>query len=139
MPSFALFALPLVLALFHWVGPVPDDLGVRGGHLSPCPGPAHCARVDWTVTDSGAALESLTTLIESTPQAEVISRDDGYLHATFSSRIFGFVDDLELNAADPERLEARSISRLGDSDLGVNSQRLQVLAQALDTQGLSQP
>lgn len=139
MPSFALFALPLVLALFHWVGPVPDDLGVQGGHLSPCPGPAHCARVAWAVTDSGAALESLTTLIESTPQADVISRDDDYLHATFSSRIFGFVDDLELNAADPERLEARSISRLGDSDLGVNSQRLQVLAQALDTQGLSQP
>ncbi|QNI67034.1 hypothetical protein SynBMKMC1_00950 [Synechococcus sp. BMK-MC-1] len=91
------------------------------------------------MTDSGAALESLTTLIESTPQAEVISRDDGYLHATFSSRIFGFVDDVELNAADPERLEARSISRLGDSDLGVNGQRLQVLAQALDTQVLSQP
>ena len=139
MPSFALFALPLVLALFHWVGPVPEDLGVQGGHLSPCPGPAHCARVDWAVSDSETALENLTKLIEATPQAEVISRDDGYLHATFSSRIFGFVDDLELHAAAPERLEARSISRLGDSDLGVNGQRLQVLAQALDTQGLSQP
>ena len=139
MPSFALIVLPVVLALFHWVGPVPDDLGVHGGHLSPCPGPAHCARVDWAVTDSSAALENLTALIESTPHAEVIRREDAYLHASFSSRIFGFVDDLELNAADPERLEARSISRLGDSDLGVNSQRLQVLAQALDTQGLSQP
>ena len=139
MPSFALFALPLVLALFHLVGPVPEDLGVQGGHLSPCPGPAHCARVDWAVSDSEAALDSLSTLIEATPQAEVISRDDGYLHATFSSRIFGFVDDLELHAAAPERLEARSISRLGDSDLGVNGQRLQVLAQALVTQGLRQP
>ena len=139
MPSFALFALPLVLALFHLVGPVPEDLGVHGGHLSPCPGPAHCARVDWAVSDSGAALDSLTTLIESTPQAEVIDQKDGYLHATFSSRIFGFVDDLELNAAAPELLEARSVSRLGDSDLGVNGQRLQTLAQALENQGLNQP
>ncbi|WP_415410014.1 DUF1499 domain-containing protein [Synechococcus sp. A10-1-5-9] len=139
MPAFALFALPLVLALFHLVGPVPEDLGVNGGHLSACPGPAHCARVEWAVTDSSAALESLTTLIESTPQAEVISREDAYLHATFSSRIFGFVDDLELNASTPERIEARSISRLGDSDLGVNAQRLQTLAQALQNQGFNQP
>lgn len=139
MPSFALFALPLVLALFHLVGPVPEDLGVHGGHLSPCPGPAHCARVDWAVTDSSAALETLTALIESTPHAEVIRREDAYLHATFSSRIFGFVDDLELNAVAPEQLEARSVSRLGDSDLGVNGQRLQTLALALEKQGLSQP
>ena len=139
MPSFALVALPLVLALFHLVGPVPEDLGVHDGHLSPCPGPAHCARVDWAVTDSSAALENLTALIESTPHAEVIRREDAYLHATFSSRIFGFVDDLELNAVAPEQLEARSVSRLGDSDLGVNGQRLQTLALALEKQGLSQP
>ncbi|QNJ05595.1 hypothetical protein SynMEDNS5_00867 [Synechococcus sp. MEDNS5] len=91
------------------------------------------------MTDSSAALESLTTLIESTPQAEVINREDGYLHATFSSRIFGFVDDLELNAAAPELLEARSVSRLGDSDLGVNGQRLQTLAQGLENQGFNKP
>ncbi len=139
MTSFALFALPLVLALFHLIGPVPEDLGMQGGHLSPCPGPAHCARVDWAVTDSGAALESLTTLIESTPNAEVISREEDYLHATFSSRIFGFIDDLELYAAAPNQLEARSISRLGDSDLGVNAQRLQTLAQALENKEFNHP
>ena len=139
MPSFALVALLLVLALFHLVGPVPEDLGVHDGHLSPCPGPAHCARVDWAVTDSSAALETLTALIESTPHAEVIRREDAYLHATFSSRIFGFIDDLELYAAAPNQLEARSISRLGDSDLGVNGQRLQTLAQALDNKGFNHP
>ena len=139
MTSFALFALPLVLALFHLIGPVPEDLGMQGGHLSPCPGPAHCARVDWAVTDSGAALESLTTLIASTPNAEVISRQEDYLHATFSSRIFGFIDDLELYASAPNQLEARSISRLGDSDLGVNAQRLQTLAQALENKEFNHP
>jgi uncharacterized protein (DUF1499 family) len=53
---------------------------------------------------------------------------DGYLHATVSSAIFGFVDDLEL-FADPGGavLQARSVSRLGDSDLGVNSRRLAAL------------
>lgn len=28
--------LTLTLALFHWVGPVPADLGVHSGALSPC-------------------------------------------------------------------------------------------------------
>lgn len=57
---------------------------------------------------------------------------EGYLHATATSRIFGFVDDLELHAA-PQAgvIEARSVSRLGDSDLGVNAKRLARLRQAL--------
>jgi uncharacterized protein (DUF1499 family) len=39
--------------------------------------------------------------------------------------LFGFVDDLELLAKqDTGMIQARSISRLGDSDLGVNSARL---------------
>ncbi|MEB3170390.1 MAG: DUF1499 domain-containing protein, partial [Synechococcaceae cyanobacterium] len=34
--------LTLTLALFHFVGPVPADLGVHNGALSACPSPAHC-------------------------------------------------------------------------------------------------
>jgi uncharacterized protein (DUF1499 family) len=44
--------------------------------------------------------------------------------------VFGFVDDLELYAGEGS-LQARSVSRIGDSDLGVNNQRLQALHQAL--------
>ena len=33
-----------LLMLFHLVGPVPSDLGVHDGELSPCTTPAHCAR-----------------------------------------------------------------------------------------------
>jgi uncharacterized protein (DUF1499 family) len=61
----------------------------------------------------------------------VVQRD-GYLHATAASALFGFVDDLELYA-DTEHgvLQARSVSRLGDSDLGVNAQRLAGLQRQL--------
>ncbi len=38
--------LTLTLALFHLVGPVPADLGVHNGALSPCESPAHCARAE---------------------------------------------------------------------------------------------
>lgn len=123
------------LALFQLVGPVPPELGVHNGALAPCPSPAHCARVDWVVDDPEQALRTLATSISTTPRTTVIAQTNGYLHATASSRLFGFVDDLELYA-DPRQgvLQARSVSRLGDSDLGVNRQRLANLHKALGTQ-----
>jgi uncharacterized protein (DUF1499 family) len=63
---------------------------------------------------------------------EVVDTGNGYLHATATSRIFGFVDDLELHAdSTAGAIEARSVSRLGDSGLGVNARRLQTLERAL--------
>ena len=60
---------------------------------------------------------------------------DFYIRSDNYSQIFGFVDDLELYA-DTERsvLQARSVSRLGESDLGVNEQRLGSLEAALSKQ-----
>jgi uncharacterized protein (DUF1499 family) len=120
--------LTLTLALFHWVGPVPADLGVRSGALAPCASPAHCARAEWAVTDPQAALNALVPVIEAMPRSEIVEQGDGYLHATATSAFFGFVDDLELYADSAHGLlQARSVSRLGDSDLGVNAKRLAAL------------
>ena len=127
-----LLTLTLTLALFHLMGPVPPDLGVHNGALSPCPSPAHCARADWSVADPAATLAALVPVIEATPRTEVLEQSDGYLHATATSALFGFVDDLELYAdSSGGVLQARSVSRLGDSDLGVNAQRLAALRQQL--------
>jgi uncharacterized protein (DUF1499 family) len=124
--------LTLTLALFHWVGPVPADLGVRSGALAPCASPAHCARADWAVTDPQAALNALVPVIEATPRTAIVEQGDGYLHATATSAFFGFVDDLELYADSAHGLlQARSVSRLGDSDLGVNAKRLAALRDQL--------
>ena len=63
----------------------------------------------------------------------MVERDDGYLHAQVSSALFGFVDDLELLLLkEGQEVQARSISRLGDSDLGVNARRLMELDAALE-------
>jgi uncharacterized protein (DUF1499 family) len=122
------------LALFHLVGPVPPELGVQQGSLAPCPSPAHCARRDWSVADPQAALKVLLPALEAMPRTTVVVREPAYVHATASSALFGFVDDLELYA-DSGRglLQARSVSRLGDSDLGVNARRLDMLQRALGT------
>jgi uncharacterized protein (DUF1499 family) len=128
----ALFPLPASAALLHLEGPIPADLGLHQGHLAPCPTPAHCAREDWAVADPAAALERLLPAVLALDGVELVETGEGYLHATATSRLFGFVDDLELHATPGAGLiEARSVSRLGDSDLGVNARRLATLRQAL--------
>jgi uncharacterized protein (DUF1499 family) len=54
-----------------------------------------------------------------------------YLRATFTSRIFRFVDDVEFRMVAAEKLiHVRSASRVGRSDLGVNRKRVERLRAA---------
>ncbi len=122
----------LILGLFHLVGPIPSDLGVHQGQLSICESSNHCARIEWKLNDPTANFAQLAETIKETPRSVIVEQTSNYLHATISSKIFGFVDDLEV-LADPERsiLQARSVSRLGESDFGVNQQRLLSLQDTL--------
>lgn len=53
---------------------------------------------------------------------------DGYARYVFRSRIFGYVDDLEiLLNKESNRIEVRSASRSGYSDLGVNRKRVETI------------
>ena len=122
-----------VLMLFHLVGPVPTDLGIGNGSLRPCTTTAHCARQTWTSTNPTADLNKLLSLVQDFPRMVVVEQNNTYLHAEASSIFFGFVDDLELFADnDKGQIQARSESRLGDSDLGVNAARLAALQSALE-------
>jgi len=66
-------------------------------------------------------------------QGGVIDQDDGhYLHATFTSSLFRFVDDVELRLDSAAGvIQIRSASRAGRSDFGVNRQRIERIAAAL--------
>ena len=122
MTALASLFLP-VLMLFHLVGPVPADLGVHAGELSPCESPAHCSRSRWLRDNPEADFTVLVAAVAAMPRTVVVDQSDHYLHAEASSALFGFVDDLEL-LADDTAIQARSVSRIGESDLGVNAARL---------------
>ena len=52
---------------------------------------------------------------------------DNYIPATFSSSIFGFVDDLEIRIDTNQRvMHFRSASRVGYGDGGVNRKRVEL-------------
>ena len=123
---------PAHASLLHLAGPVPANLGLQQNHLAPCDSPAHCASARWPLIQAGTSLEQLVPVILGLDGVEVVDTREGYLHATASSRLFGFVDDLEIHTLSASHeLEVRSASRVGDSDLGVNNRRLERLHRAL--------
>ena len=125
--------VPLFM-LFHFVGPIPVDLGTHGGELSPCVSSAHCSRQNWSTANLQSDLETIIAAVRETPRTIIVEERDGYIHAEASSALFGFVDDLELLAKqDTSVIQARSISRLGESDLGVNMERLDKLKILIDS------
>ncbi len=110
------------------------------GRLAPCDPAPHCVCSD--AGDSGdtlhwvdpIALPALTEDIRMRVIREALAASGGklvreeqnFLHATYTSRLFRFVDDLELRL-DGARLQLRSSSRVGYSDLGANRQRIEDL------------
>jgi uncharacterized protein (DUF1499 family) len=64
------------------------------------------------------------------------SEEQGYMHATFRSSIFGFVDDMEFRQ-DGDVMQVRSAARLGWWDLGVNRRRVERLREILGKTGQS--
>ena len=131
--TFLAGLLAPILMLFHLVGPVPADLGVSNGELRACKTTAHCAREVWASSDPTADFNKLNTLVRQSPRMVVVSEREAYFHAEASSAFFGFIDDLEVFAdEDKSQIQARSESRIGDSDLGVNTARISELRSALE-------
>jgi len=61
----------------------------------------------------------------------ITREQDGYISATYMSKIFKFVDDVEIRDAGGGIAHIRSSSRTGYSDRGINRQRIKMIRNAL--------
>jgi len=61
-------------------------------------------------------------------------QDGDYVHATFTSAVFRFIDDLELRR-EGRIVHVRSASRVGHSDLGANRKRVAAIQLAFNSGG----
>jgi uncharacterized protein (DUF1499 family) len=119
----------------------PDSLGLDARRLAPCPDEPHCVCSESTEINSGidplafsgdpsAAWERAAEAVRAMGGSIVTQRDD-YLHATFTTRLLRFVDDLELRLdADARVIHVRSSSRIGYYDFNVNRRRVERLRDA---------
>ena len=111
--------------------------GGTDDRLSPCPKSPNC--VSSLSADKSHYLEPLTykatleearekliSVINSMKRSEMVTAEMNYIHATFKSALFGFVDDVEFSFDDQRKIiNVRSASRTGYSDLGVNRKRVE--------------
>lgn len=131
-------------------GSAPSDLGVRDGKLAPpalTPNsvssqadlhPGHPQQAYARIAplsysgDAAAAMKQLAGAIRQMDGATVVRDQPDYLYVQFRTRWLGFVDDAEF-WQDPaaQVIQVRSASRLGESDLGLNRQRIESLRQRL--------
>jgi uncharacterized protein (DUF1499 family) len=122
-------------------GKRPSNLGVSEGKLNPCPASPNCVSSQAPVDDKVHYIEPLTyssTLneakerlvksITSMKRAKIITDNEIYIHAEYTSAMFRFVDDVEFNFDDAKKIiHVRSASRLGYGDMGVNRKRIEEL------------
>jgi uncharacterized protein (DUF1499 family) len=115
----------------------PLNLGITDGKLSPCPDSPNCVssqssdkrhfieplRYEGTKHE---AMERLIDVIQGMKRCRIITMDDHYIHAEFTSAFFRFVDDVEFYFdSEAKVIHMRSASRIGYSDFGVNRKRME--------------
>lgn len=135
---------PLLVSLFSFSGTRPTNLGIQAGKLAPCPDTPNCvssfsqdashaiAPLRYT-TAPEIAFRNLKDAITALPRTQIIEATDRYLYAEFTSAIMGFVDDVEFVLDEgQQQIQVRSASRLGESDLGVNRQRIEAIRSQLE-------
>ena len=125
------------MSLFSFSGTPPTDIGVNNGQLKPCPDTPNCVNSQAPADDkehaiapfsyTGSAKDAITRLkqiVEGMERSTINEVTDDYLYAEFSSKLMGFVDDVEFYAPPGESvIHTRTAARLGKSDLGVNRKR----------------
>jgi uncharacterized protein (DUF1499 family) len=135
----------LAVLFLGCTGSRPAQMGVTSGKLLPCPSSPNCicsqdpdqSHSIEPITYKGSAQEARTRLlsvIQGMKRAKVITAQDFYLHAEFTSLIFRFVDDAEFLIDDTNKvIHLRSAARLGYSDLGVNRKRMETIRQKFNS------
>ena len=75
----------------------------------------------------------LRDLVETIPQAILITENETYRHYQFTTPLMGFIDDVELLYDRKKQLiQVKSASRVGQSDFGANRKRVELLREVLN-------
>lgn len=83
-----------------------------------------------------AARERLLAVLRALPRTRIVLEEPGYLKAECRSRLFRFVDDVDLLFDDQAKLiHFRSAARLGRRDFGVNRERMDEIRRQFQRRG----
>ena len=133
----------LVVMMVGCAGNRHSQMGLSGGRLAACPDSPNCVSsqsadprhaIDPLRYEGTAqkARERLVKAISGMKRARIVTAEERYIHAEFTSAFFRFVDDVEFLLDDGTRtIHVRSASRVGYSDFGVNRRRVEEIRSAV--------
>ncbi|PCJ25738.1 MAG: hypothetical protein COA96_06845 [SAR86 cluster bacterium] len=134
MKKSLFFLIPLLTAC---AGEPPQNIGVQNGKLTACPESPNCVSSYESSEEHGiepisATLEQIEQVLLTLDEANIVSANNNYLYAEFTSGLMGYVDDVEFLYDQASGLtHVRSASRLGYSDLGANRDRIESIRDKL--------
>ena len=138
-------ATSLGLVLLFALGCASSGSPAKAPPFAPCPNKPNCVsslapdadhRTEPFRLTGGKDWAAVREAVAAMPRTQIVEERPGYLHAECRSRIFRFVDDLELMSSQAgDRVDVRSASRVGYGDMGVNRARVESLREALVTAG----
>lgn len=138
-----LIIITIVIALFFVLGKKSQKglaVGLNNEKLAKCSTKPNCVCSEYS-DDSDHFIEPITENTESFDMTKIESiikemggiiesKENNYLAATFTSSLFGFVDDFEIRTdASEGKIHFRSASRVGYSDRGMNKKRIELFKQ----------
>tara|TARA_Y100001968_G_scaffold327318_1_gene372081 strand:+ start:4971 stop:5288 length:318 start_codon:yes stop_codon:yes gene_type:complete len=91
--------------------------------LSQCNNPLNCVFFQREFDDVDTVFDQIISIAETLPRTRVLEKKDNYWHGVCRSLIFRFPDDLEI-LKEGGKIQIKSASRYGGSDLGVNGRRV---------------
>lgn len=144
----ALLAMVLTAAVIGCTGSQAANKMKPQNRFAPCPDtpncvsseaqdPRHAVAPMQLAGNSEDEWAKIQAVVKGLPRSRILTATEDYLHATLKSRVFAFIDDLELKL-DPQTnmIGIRSASRTGSYDLGVNRRRVENLRKQLKAAAL---
>ena len=114
--------------------------GLVDGKLAPCPAKPNCVSSEANTQPekqiaplSGSLADAKAAIIAT--GGTITSESDNYVSATYMTKVFKFVDDVEIRDAGNNTVHIRSGSRVGYSDRGVNRRRVKEIRAAMGQRG----
>ncbi|MGJ8580756.1 MAG: DUF1499 domain-containing protein [Psychromonas sp.] len=146
---YILIAIAVIIVIAFFVMGIMSKkgqaLGLKEGHLQACVSTENCV-ISEVIDNQAATIEPLSfsepkpvfidrlTMAINSMGGEVVTSDSSYIASTFTSGVFGFVDDVEFRVTDDQQLHFRSSSRVGRKDFGANKKRIEQLKALLADQ-----
>ena len=129
--------LSLIPFLAACAGEPPLNIGIQDGRLTACPESPNCvssyaADETHSIDPLVAELNQIERVLLDLDEANIVDAGNNYLYAEFTSRLMGYVDDVEFLFDQANGVtHVRSASRLGYSDMGANRSRIEAIRSAL--------